>query len=230
MNIFFIVAVMIGCGILGGAINYLLNTPAENKTYCFVKNIVVGIGASLLVPLFLNMISSSLFQDICQPSQNDKLYANLFTLIGFCLIASISARQFIQSVSQKIIKDVEEVKSELEDVKESMKPIESLFEDDTPDPAPTDATMQPESRAPEMTKEEASVLRVLGSSNYIMRSLSGIRADTGLEKRSINTLLNKLIQDNLVQQMPGKNSGQPRWFLTQNGRKAVAQLPPDEKT
>lgn len=57
--------------------------------------IVIGIIASLVVPLFLNTISSNLIKE----ATTDNL--KLFTLIGFCLMASVFARRFIDSLAKK---------------------------------------------------------------------------------------------------------------------------------
>lgn len=48
-------------GIFGGLINYflVLEEPTSNKInkyHTFMKSVIIGIGASLLVPLFLSMI------------------------------------------------------------------------------------------------------------------------------------------------------------------------------
>lgn len=57
----------------------------------------MGIAAAFMVPLFLNMISSTLIRNsYSDPSQ-------LFVLSGFCLAAAVFARQFIGSVGEKAL-------------------------------------------------------------------------------------------------------------------------------
>ena len=57
-----------------------------------------------------------------------KIYQNILILIGFCLVASISSRNFIKSISDKILKDINETKQlveknekELQEAKQSLK-------------------------------------------------------------------------------------------------------------
>jgi len=47
-----------------------------------LRSLVIGIGASFLVPLFLNMISSDLMR------QMDQDAGKLLVFVGFCLIAA----------------------------------------------------------------------------------------------------------------------------------------------
>lgn len=99
MHMLSLVIMMLSCGILGGLINSYLdkNNPdkSSNSTWEYM---VIGIGASLTVPLFLNTISSSLFID----SKNEPY--NILVIMGFCLIAAMSSKSFIKTVSDRAIK------------------------------------------------------------------------------------------------------------------------------
>lgn len=107
--------IMIGTGLLGGFAGYLIEKTrlmssnlAKNKTYQegFFKGknyfMITGICAALLIPLFLSTISSQLMSE----SQKDPL--KYFIFGGFCLLVAIFSKQFISSLSDKILKEVKE--------------------------------------------------------------------------------------------------------------------------
>jgi hypothetical protein len=84
-------ALMALCGVLGGLVNYWGDATASAEPHPLLKRLAYGLAASFVVPLFLNMISSSLVAD----SRTDNL--KLFVIVGFCIIAAISSRTFIES-------------------------------------------------------------------------------------------------------------------------------------
>lgn len=94
--------VMLLSGGLGGLVNYYLARLDNPERRNLKESIVIGIAASFLVPLFLQMISSDLL------TSGASNYLNLFILAGFCLIASISSRAFIGSISEEVIRRAKE--------------------------------------------------------------------------------------------------------------------------
>ena len=63
-HLWVLVFIMVACGAFGGFLNYLndfdtIENEKKNKQIRF-KYILLGIGAALLIPLFLNMISSDM--------------------------------------------------------------------------------------------------------------------------------------------------------------------------
>lgn len=99
-------------GLLGGYAGYLieknriLNSDLPSADL-IVKRIgrekryflITGICASLLIPLFLSTISSQLMSN----SQKEPL--QYFVFGGFCLLVAIFSKQFITSLSEKILKE-----------------------------------------------------------------------------------------------------------------------------
>jgi hypothetical protein len=59
-NIWTLLGIMTLAGAFGGLINYFIERRDNPEKSSLLRSLVVGIGASLLVPLFLRMISSSL--------------------------------------------------------------------------------------------------------------------------------------------------------------------------
>ena len=94
------VVVMLIAGIFGGVINYLLDqesgkSSAQLERNALLKSITIGLGASFLVPLFLAIISS----DLIELNKLDS--SKILVFLGFCLVAAISSRKFIFTLSEK---------------------------------------------------------------------------------------------------------------------------------
>ena len=90
---------MITIGAFGGYLNYLHNFDTtekdQNNSIVRYKYILLGIGASFLIPVFLKTISSNL---LSSKDNNDYLI-----FAGFCLIAAIFSRRFITTIGDKIL-------------------------------------------------------------------------------------------------------------------------------
>jgi len=125
---------MLTGGILGGTINHLLdreNQLRKKETatggYRFdddlKKSVIIGIGAALLVPLFLKTIQSRLL------NFNEINHEHIFVFLGFCIVASISSRKFISTISDRLLKTIqietEGLVSKTVDEKMSIKEAES---------------------------------------------------------------------------------------------------------
>ena len=123
VHITILLLIMITAGVLGGVTGFMIekSTRVENgdggliflegKRIQFQKGlgfyILIGVCASLLVPLFMTTISSELL------SSSRHNHLDYFVFGGFCLIAAISAHKFIVSISDKILKQVDTARSEI---------------------------------------------------------------------------------------------------------------------
>lgn len=199
LNYIFICILILLMGSLGGVINYLLHNDKNIKFYhnsYFGSCIIVGIGAAIIVPLFLNTISSNLIRE----SITD--VSKLFILAGFFLLASIFSEKFINSIWKKIIKDVEENKKDINRVNENIAPIidkETEIDDETEieelvkmeddNEKTVDLDINSDS------KNLLKILKCLVDGEYTYRSISGIAKSTNLNisyvKKTINSLINR---------------------------------------
>lgn len=82
-------AAMLLAGVFGGIVRYYWDKSGKFSWDSFFKHVILGIGVSLMAPLFLNSISSTLIKE----SQID--LNKVFILIGFCIAAAIFAKQFM---------------------------------------------------------------------------------------------------------------------------------------
>ncbi|KGL59041.1 hypothetical protein PHEL85_3315 [Polaribacter sp. Hel1_85] len=113
-HILIIASIIIFVGAFAGFTNYLqfLHKGLVNKKDEIVKYIFSGVGAAMLVPLLLNMLSSNLIIY----GDNFELI-NYFVFAGFCFIAGYYSDRFIFSIADKVLKDLESTKKEIDKVK-----------------------------------------------------------------------------------------------------------------
>jgi DNA-binding MarR family transcriptional regulator len=204
---------MLFSGCFGGFINYLFELRDNPEKSSKLRSVFVGIGASFLVPLFLNMISSDLIRAKDGKGLDD---INILVFAGFCLIAAISSSAFIRTLSDKILKEVKEAKQSVKDLKQEVEPVinketEQDADEDLRNLQPPDQNLEPATK---------TVLKAVAFGQVTLRSVSGIAHDTHIEKDIIRNELAKLISAGLITQVQGRKGA--RWAVTTLG-KAIAE-------
>ena len=116
-NLCSLILIMVIAGYFGGLVNYYLVDENGEKGKRS-KSIILGLGASFLVPLFLNMISSKLLDKTTLEEPN-----NLLVFMGFCLIAAMSSKSFIENITDRMMNDLEDTKKKIKEVKAVTDPI-----------------------------------------------------------------------------------------------------------
>jgi len=113
--------IMVICGIIGGV---SIHITTDNRKFFekeLIGKILYGVIAAFLVPLFLNTISSNLIENIGKDVQS------IYIFIGFCLIASISSKVFITTLTEKTINSLKEkqndTKNQVEQISNAMESI-----------------------------------------------------------------------------------------------------------
>ena len=101
-----LVGIMLGAGGLGGLVNYYLSRSEDSSKSSLKESLILGIAASFLVPLFLQMISSNLLRSgVTVPLDR-------FVFAGFCLVAAISSKAFMRTISDRVLREVGEAKKD----------------------------------------------------------------------------------------------------------------------
>lgn len=202
--------------------NFFLTDPADEAPLSWWKHLTIGVAASFMVPLFLNMISGDLIDKIRGVAGSAPDYSKLFVLAGFCLVAAVSSRAFIRTLSERVLQQVKsanrvatEAKAVAVDAKATVGLVveEEEISDDLRELAAPVETIDDSIIA----ESETTVLKAMLESQYSLRSISGISKDTGLSKQLVNRVLSSLIAQGLVSQSLS-SKGQPRWFATLEGR------------
>ena len=215
------IIVMITMGILGGIINYFINdsekNDMENEKIEIMKAVIIGIGASLLVPLFLNMISSSLLME------TEEDHCRTLVFAGFCLIASITSKAFISSISERILKQANEAKENAKKAvlmaQELRTAIDPILAKVTEQENLEKELVDEEIELYEDDSDEIKILKALANSRFTYRCLLGICNATKISQENANEKLNELITKGLVAQTmrdPGL-----RYYITLKGRKEL---------
>lgn len=232
-HIFVLLGVMLASGVFGGIINYFFNNRGRSDEITMMKSIIIGTGASLIVPLFLNMISS----DLINFSRTDPY--KIFVIAGYCLIAAISSTAFIGRISKNVINELDKANKKVRELEGT---VELLRVENTEasnefkrvrgalDPLMARGT-EPEYSEEEMLfngngidlqEDEKMVLSALANCQYVYRTIEGLARDTKLDKLMINNLIEKLIMQNLAARSDRPEGA--RFYITKEGRGVVFQL------
>lgn len=89
---------MVVVGLLGGWLSWL-NADYEHE-FCrrrLIRNLITGVLATLMVPLFLQMIGSNLLAEI---SPN---YQQFYVFLGMCSAAAFISQRFASTVSEQLL-------------------------------------------------------------------------------------------------------------------------------
>jgi hypothetical protein len=134
-HLLILLVIIVSVGAFGGILNYLhsFDTLEKDKRNRYVKinYTFLGIGSALVVPAFLKMIASDLIK-------NTDKYDNINYLIfaGFCFVAAIFSRRFINTIGEKILetakqaeKTANESKQQVEKTKLELTSTQERIED-----------------------------------------------------------------------------------------------------
>lgn len=205
-----LLTIMILAGAFGGVVNYFIGKKGDSTQSSLLRSIVVGIAASFLVPLFLSMISS----DLLARSASDVEAMLVFT--GFCLVAAISSTTFIRRVSDKVLQEVKDLRTEVG----SIRPALDLLLQMQTEPPPH-GPMALKKELIRLDKESAPVLEAFDGSPFALRSMEGIAHDARMHSDDVSRTLMGLVAQGLLRRWDGQ-SGE-RWYLTPEGRVALEQ-------
>lgn len=220
-----VIPVMLLAGALGGLVNKFLLNPAEERVLSSAQHVLVGIAAAFTVPVLLNMISSSLIKDVKGGLDDAAGLNSLLILAGFCLLAAISSRAFIRSLSDRILKDhvLKEVTEasiiarEAKAVAENAEAIAELSiepeEASTPQLESPGRTPASTTAASDLTQEEAHILHHMTTSRFTMRTVSGLARDSAMPRPLVNDIVAQLETKGLLRSTTGRQ-GQTLWYVT----------------
>jgi hypothetical protein len=196
--------IMIVGGVIGGLGSYFASEVPADERQPIIKRIALGIAAALVVPLFLNMISSSILVNAEQTPTNYLVFA------GFCIVAAFSSKTFLTSVSKRILDKVESVEQRQKELESEVEPIVAKETETEPEEEPA------RKLDVEVNQEEMAVLKALANPKYARRYASGVESETGFGDVKTVSLLHSLREKNLVRSKRGKRLD--LFWLTSLGR------------
>ena len=176
-----ILIIMVIAGVLGGAANYFLaDRHGEPAKRDWLKYPILGIVAALTVPLFLNMISSTLLEGARTKP------VDFFAFAGFCLIYVVASRRLFENVAQRLMGQLDQVKREVVHLKQQKREEPALTpnrqEPEQPKPA------EPEPREV-LSYNDVEILRALVEESFVYGNLAAICERTGLARDLVSQRL-----------------------------------------
>ncbi|MEO1050409.1 MAG: YEATS-associated helix-containing protein [Bacteroidota bacterium] len=210
-----ILTIMLLTGLFGGLVNYVMRERGTFQKEKCLRYMITGVAATFLVPLFLNLGESQVFKNLTSGA-DDRIY-EYFTFVGFCLVAAIYSRSFIQSISSKIIKDVNETKEKLDQSIKKSEKVQSLLVDLDDDIEEDELLSTEQTRVlGSLTAQEKKIMHVFASGGRKFRSMDSLHHETSLPMAQVEVALNHLNKKQLLDSLDTKNK--IVWFLTHEGR------------
>lgn len=219
-----IISIIVGAGLLGGLTNFFLlyNSKLDSKEN-WIKLfacIFLSLCASLTVPLFLQILSNNILDNIT--------FKNSLIFAGFCVLASYFSKRFLEDVYaklNKLDKKVDETKKETESRIENMtqrtdtvvKKVEDLEEaeeeiEDDNIPTEIKDSISKYKKGVLAENELENIVKSLASTKYSFRTLEGIRKDTELGKERVKEILDHLIEHGFAERKVSSN-GKDIWRI-----------------
>lgn len=221
MNWWHIGLIMLIAGVLGGTVNFALLRTDKSNFRDWVWAVTIGIGASFLMPLFLNTLSSDLLINLM--SENYHM-SDAFVFSGFCLLGAIASRALIQTLSDKLIKEATQkadaAKEEAEETQRKLINLESQW-----DPWVDRYTEQNEGEVlvsvpkASLSDNQFDVLKALDHEEFSMRLVSGVAKDLGRDNQEVKNDLEALADMKLAFEVQGKKG--LRWALSSEGHRLI---------
>jgi len=122
-----IILIMLTAGIAGGIVNVALAHDTRTEKASSWKSLMTGIGAAFLMPLFLNTMSSNLLSEIFKKSSDAEV--ELLVFGAFCLLAAISSKVFIQTLSDKVLNEARAARQQAEKASSIAQVVEATAEE-----------------------------------------------------------------------------------------------------
>ena len=231
-----LIIVMIATGFVGGLAGFFISldrgtNPQERSEESsarivapWLKYVFLGITAAFIVPLFLSLAKSDLVNDLLA---NGPVTSDIFVFGGFCLVAATSSRTFIQSISERVLREAREARETAEAAQEQVEQAVNSITEPEPDEEPvaqTQATAGGGAPAVTVGDRGKAILHGLRDRGYTLRSTSGLAKDTGFQKEEVIDELDKLSNDGLVRMASINRKGKARirWMITPTGRDNIS--------
>lgn len=232
-HISIMLGIMVFCGLLGGLANWVLEESyskssgdRETKPPLSMLGgyLILGVVASLVIPLFLNMISSNLLVEARTEPHRWLVFA------GFCLLAAVFSRSFLRGMYGWVMERLGEVQTKVETVDEKLANVKRdviTMQDDLSEEEYLPAKIE-ESRltGENIEKDELAILRAMTTGRHVYRSISGLQRDAGLDgktREEMKELLERMVAKGFLEERLA-SKGTPRWNMSEKGRDLIGRL------
>lgn len=205
-----ILAIMLLAGILGGIANYFL---AERQGHShgrdWIKYPVFGMVAALTVPLFLNMISSTLLEGARTKP------VDFYVFAGFCLIYVVASRRLFENIAQRLLGQMEQVRRDVGQLNQKREEIvvarTELFKSQEVDPREV------------LSYNDLEILRALAEESFVYGNLAAICESTGLPRDLVSQRLTVMKGLGVIETRINDKSVL-HWFVSARGKAVLDEL------
>jgi hypothetical protein len=181
-----IVLIILFAGLLGGITNYFLLWSTEalaiEHRISFYKSVLMGLCASIAVPLFLQVLPNSLLD------MGDEMpLKNYFILAGLCVLSSFYSKRFLEDLYDRVTKaekTAEEAKKAVEENEQQNMEIEDINE--VADEIVT------KFKPAHSQKEIKDIANAVLNTTYSYRTIHGISEDTVNDDNKVREILELL--------------------------------------
>lgn len=215
-----ILGIMIVAGLLGGAANFFLaDRYGETSQRGWQKYLILGVVAALTVPLFLNMISSTLLEGARTKP------VDFYSFAGFCLIYVIFSRRMMENVAQRLLGQFDLVKRELGQIKEQQLAEPMIYVPPVVEKAPEPVHVpEPKAEPKEvLSYNDIEILRALVAESFVYGNLAAICERTGLTRDFVSQRLTIMKSMGVIEtRINDKNV--LHWIVSTRGKAVLGEI------
>lgn len=210
-----ILVIMVVAGILGGFANFFLaDRQSEQGRREWVRYPLLGVVAALTVPLFLNMISSTLLEG----ARTKPL--DLYVFSGFCLVYVVASRRLFESAVLRLLGQVDQLRRETAQLRQQKA-----------EPAPAAVLPAPEARRPDasvdpgesLSYNDIEILRALAEESFVCGNLAGLCERTGLGRDFVSQRLAAMKALGVIETRINDRNVL-HWFVPPRGRQMLDEI------
>ncbi|MBS1189204.1 MAG: hypothetical protein H6R10_996 [Rhodocyclaceae bacterium] len=210
-----IFAIMVGAGTLGGIANFFLSDrTGEPGRRDWFKYSVLGIVAALTVPLFLNMIASTLLEGARTKP------VDFFVFAGFCLIYVVASRRLFENVAIRLMSQIEQVKGEMAHLRQQAPESAARSRDEKEESGKPEARSEPRES---LSYNDVELLRALSEESFVYGNLAALCDKTGLARELVSQRL--AVMKNLgVIETRINEKNVLHWFVSPRGKQLLGEI------
>ena len=212
-----ILSIMLVAGLLGGLANYFLSErQGELGHREWLKYPILGVVAALTVPLFLNMISSTLLEG----ARTKPL--DLYVFAGFCLIYVVSSRRIFENVAIKLLSQLDLVKRDMHQLKQRREqPTQVIIKEEKTETAAPEA--KPEPPRESLSYNDIEILRALCEESYVYGNLASLCDKTGLARDLVSQRLTVMKTMGVIETRINEKNVL-HWFVSTRGKQVLNEI------
>ena len=214
-HILLIFGIMVVMGILGGVANfYLADRHGEGGRRDWVKYPVFGVVAALTVPLFLNMISSTLLEGARTKPIDYYVFA------GFCLLYVVASRRLFENMVQRLMGQIDQVRRDVGQIRQQQRdePVLMPLKSEAEQPK----VVEPDPREA-LSYNDVEILRTLADGNFVYGNLASICETTGLSRELVSQRLTIMKAMGVIETRINEKNVL-HWFVSARGKALLADI------